>query len=82
MAAILDTVDEGMAEGKKILLHDLRGNERAGLVLACYLIRYGQIPRETLRWLNQALQNTFIKAYRIPGTEGQYRFALSWKVGQ
>ena len=81
IATILDAVDQGIAEGKKILLHDLRGNERAGLVLACFLIRHGQPPREALRWLNQALQNTFIKGYRIPGTEGQYRFALAWKVG-
>lgn len=82
IAVILDAVDQGIAEGKKILLHDLRGNERAGLVLACYLIRHGQLPREALGWLNQSLQNTFIKGYRIPGTEGQYRFALAWKVGQ
>jgi hypothetical protein len=82
MASILDAVDQGIAEGKKILLHDLRGNERAGLVLACYLIRHGQLPREALRWLNRELQNTLIKGYRIPGTEGQHRFALAWKVGQ
>ncbi len=82
MAAILDALDQAMAEGKKILLHDLRGNERAGLVLACYLIRHGQPPREALRWLNQEISNTFIKGYRIPGTEGQYRFALAWKIGQ
>jgi len=69
MSAILDTIDEGMAEGEKMLLHDLRGNERAGLVMACYLIRHGQLPREALCWLNQALQNTFIKRYCIPGTE-------------
>lgn len=82
MAAILDAVDQGIAEGKKILLHDLRGNERAGLVLACYLIRHGQPPKEALCWLNQQLQNTFIQGYRIPGTEGQYRFARAWNVGQ
>lgn len=82
MSAILDVVDKEIAEGKKILIHDLRGNERAGLVLACYLIRHGQKPKEALCWLNQALQNTFIKGYRLPGTEGQHRFALAWKIGQ
>lgn len=82
MKTILDAVDQGIAEGRKVLLHDLRGNERAGLVLACYLIRHGQPPREALHWLNQELQNAFIRGYRIPGTEGQYRFALAWKVGQ
>lgn len=82
MATILDRVDRALAEGRKILIHDLRGNERAGLVLACHLIRHGQQPRTALAWLNRALKTTLIRAYRIPGTEAQYRFALGWKIGQ
>jgi protein-tyrosine phosphatase len=59
MAAILDALDQAMAEGKKILLHDLRGNERAGLVLACYLIRHGQ-PPEALALAQSGISNSFI----------------------
>jgi len=82
MVTILDRVDQALAEGQKILIHDHRGNGRAGLVLACHLIRHGQPPRAALHWLNQALKKTLIQAYRIPSTEAQYRFVLAWKIGQ
>ncbi len=81
MVKILDALDEAMRLGKKTLVHDKLGCERAGMVLGCYLARHGMEPRKALDWLNKELPETLIQGYRIPGTEEQYRFVLGWKRG-
>jgi hypothetical protein len=82
MVEILNTLDQAISEGKKIFVHDRVGNERTGLVLGCFLVRHGMEPKAAVQLLNQQLAQTFIQAYRTPGTEMQYRFILRWKTGQ
>jgi predicted protein tyrosine phosphatase len=51
MMSILDTIDEAMANGKKIYLHCWGGIGRTGTTVGCYLVRRGKTGDQALNQL-------------------------------
>jgi protein-tyrosine phosphatase len=48
MAEILDTIDQGLANGHTVYVHCWGGIGRTGTVVGCYLVRHGRSGQEAL----------------------------------
>ena len=81
LTAILDTLDETLANGQKVYLHCWAGVGRTGTVVGCYLVRHGRTGQQALlqiaEWWQDVPQNRFFP--RAPETDEQVRFILDWK---
>jgi hypothetical protein len=83
MIAILDIIDEVLAEGHTLYLHCWGGVGRTGTVVGCYLVRQGMTGDEALQqiavwWPDMA------KAYRAPDspeTRQQKAYVRAWSIG-
>ena len=65
MAAILDDIDEAMADGKTVYVHCWGGVGRTGTVVGCWLVRHGRTGSEALDQIAEWWKG-MEKAYRIP----------------
>jgi protein-tyrosine phosphatase len=83
MVAILDCLDQCLAEGRPVYLHCWGGRGRTGTVVGCHLIRHGLADPanalETIAGLRSAGRNMVGDS---PETEEQLGLAKSWKFGE
>ncbi len=83
MTALLDTIDEVLAEGHTLYLHCWGGVGRTGTVVGCYLVRQGMTGDEALQQIAVWWQD-MAKAYRVPGspeTAQQKAYVRAWRRG-
>jgi hypothetical protein len=81
MAAILDSLDEALAEGETVYLHCWGGIGRTGTVAGCWLVRHGASGSAALVTVAERFA-TVGKAYRVPRspeTDEQVAYILGWK---
>jgi hypothetical protein len=80
MNRILDTIDQGLQEGRKIYLHCWGGIGRTGTTVGCYLVRHGKTGTEALdelaAWWQAVPKSRFHP--RSPETSQQRDFVLHW----
>jgi len=80
MNAILDAIDLGLQEGRKIYLHCRGGIGRTGTVVGCYLVRRGMSGPQALQqlatWWRQVPKSS--RSPRSPETLAQIAFVLNW----
>lgn len=80
MIAILDSIDQALAAGKKIYLHCWAGIGRTGTTVGCYLVRHGSTGQEALSKLatlfSAASQSELHRT--SPETQDQIDFILNW----
>ncbi|MFP3853183.1 MAG: fused DSP-PTPase phosphatase/NAD kinase-like protein [Anaerolineales bacterium] len=77
MADILDLLDSGMEDGRKIYLHCRAGLGRTGTVVACFLARTGMTGEQALSRLAE-MRSQAGRSGDSPETEAQRRFVLAW----
>ncbi|MBA3412662.1 MAG: dual specificity protein phosphatase family protein [Actinobacteria bacterium] len=82
MVAILDTVDEALADGHVVYLHCWGGVGRTGTVVACHLVRHGASSDEALRQIEAWLSETPRADRDSPETPEQVALVRSWRAGQ
>src|SRR6266508_2110008 len=70
VAAILDAIDEALADGHTVLVHCRGGIGRTGTVIGCHLRRQGRSIEDTFDWLEGR-----------PETEEQRDLIRSWQPG-
>ncbi|RME87365.1 MAG: phosphatase [Anaerolineae bacterium] len=80
MTAILDAIDDALAEGHNLYLHCWGGIGRTGTVVGCYLVRHGMSGEQALKRLGEWWLTVPKSAYHphSPETRAQYRFVLNW----
>jgi hypothetical protein len=81
MKAILDTIDESLAQNQKVYVHCWGGVGRTGTTVGCYLVRHGKTGQEALDQLAVWWKNVpkrFAHPHS-PETEDQMEFILNWK---
>jgi protein-tyrosine phosphatase len=81
MRAILDALDEALAEGHVVYLHCRGGLGRTGTVVGCYLVRHGADPDEALRRIRTALDEAGRAGHASPETAEQLALVRSWRRG-
>ncbi len=81
MKAILDELDQLLAEGKKVYLHCWGGVGRTGTVVGCYLVRHGLTGEQALAQLAEWWKSSPKQSLhpRSPETDKQVKFILNWK---
>lgn len=80
MNAILDLIDDGLRDGRKIYLHCWGGIGRTGTTVGCYLVRRGSSAEEALHQLAawwQAVPKSRYHPYS-PETQEQVNFIRGW----
>jgi len=80
MAAILDTIDDALAEGHAVYFHCWGGIGRTGTVAGCWLVRHGMSGAAALATVDGHMRTT-AKAYRVPRspeTDEQCAYVLGW----
>jgi hypothetical protein len=80
MIAILDALDEAIADGHKVYLHCWGGVGRTGTVVGCYLVRHGRTGQQAVDQLAAWWQDVPKRRYfpRSPETDEQVKFILDW----
>ena len=80
MTAILDAIDEALADGQPVYVHCWGGVGRTGTVIGCWLLRHGlATPRNVLDVLRVLRQQDQERRHRMsPETEEQQRFVKEW----
>jgi hypothetical protein len=83
MRLILDTVDDLLAQGRRIYLHSRSGNGRTGTVVGCFLARHGlasgEAILERLAHLRQGMPGAEAPS---PETAVQQKMVLEWREGE
>jgi SAM-dependent methyltransferase len=81
MVAILDALDDSLAEGRKVYLHCLGGIGRTGTTVGCWLVRHGLSGEAALARLNELYRESEQSRFfhRAPEVDGQILFILDWK---
>jgi hypothetical protein len=83
MQAILDYIDQAIANGRKIYLHCQGGIGRTGTTVGCYLVRHGLSGQQALeqlaaRWLTVPKSAFYPHS---PETFEQEEFVRQWPAG-
>lgn len=81
MAAALDAVDRGIAEGLVVYVHCLGGIGRTGTLVGCWLVRHGLDGDEALARIAQGWKGVAkrYRAPRSPQTEEQHAYVRRWQ---
>ena len=81
MTAILDLIDEELANGSFIYLHCWGGHGRTGTVVGCWLRRHGRTANEALSELHEMWQQSAKakKEPEIPQTSDQFAYIRNWE---
>ncbi|MDE2844508.1 MAG: dual specificity protein phosphatase family protein [Chloroflexota bacterium] len=80
--AILDTIDDSLAEGKTVYVHCMGGIGRTGTIVGCWLSRHGKSGNEALDRLAVLWEDCPKSAWtRSPETEAQRRYVRDWNDG-
>ena len=82
MAAILDALDDALAQGEVVYVHCRGGSGRTGTVVACHLVRHGAPPDEALRRVADWIGTTAMAGRLSPETEEQIALVRSWRPGR
>ncbi len=84
MRSILDTIEQSLAEGRRIYLHCIGGIGRTGTVVGCYLIRQGFTPQKALEQITSYWRSEPARRYIpfSPETPAQVAFVLNWHEGE
>ncbi|MCX8023607.1 MAG: hypothetical protein N3A60_00220 [Thermanaerothrix sp.] len=82
MKAILDHIDQAIANKKGLYVHCWGGVGRTGTVIGCYLARHGLSGPQALERLQIIRQKTAKWWRSSPETEEQRALILSWQVGE
>ena len=81
--AILDTIDEKMAEGNLVYVHCMGGIGRTGTIVGCWLSRHGYQGEAALERLEELWVDCPKSAWtRSPETEAQRRYVINWQEGE
>lgn len=83
MRLILDTIDDLLAQGRRVFVHSRSGNGRAGTVVGCFLARHGLASGEAI------LERLALLRRGLPGAEApspetavQQKMVLEWREGE
>jgi protein-tyrosine phosphatase len=80
MAAILNTIDEAIENGRGVYAHCWGGVGRTGIVVGCYLVRHGHTPQQALERVQALFKTRPQNYYTIsPETSEQIEFVRSWR---
>jgi|YNPNPStandDraft_1061719.scaffolds.fasta_scaffold87689_1 hypothetical protein len=83
MRAILDDLDQALAEGRPVYVHCWGGRGRTGTVVGCYLARHGWANGpEALAKIRELRCHEPTSALPSPETAVQREMVCSWKVGE
>ena len=83
MRQILDTVDESVNQKRKVYVHCWGGIGRTGMVVGCYLVRHGEMPKNAVMQVNGLFLTRPKSLYApcSPETDEQVQFILDWHEG-
>jgi protein-tyrosine phosphatase len=81
MHHILDTIDEAIANNRKVYVHCWGGVGRTGTTVGCHLVRHGETPKKALAQVEQwfSTMPKHIRYFGSPETEEQIQFILDWR---
>ena len=78
MRAILDTIDDALARGRRVYVHCWGGIGRTGTVIGCWLVRHGRSAEEALELIAERRRGTPDAERRSPETDEQRAFIEAW----
>jgi hypothetical protein len=80
MIAILDSIDQSLADGHKLYLHCWAGIGRTGTTVGCFLVRHGLSGAEALEKLDGLYRTSAQSKHysHSPETRSQIDFILNW----
>jgi ADP-ribosyl-[dinitrogen reductase] hydrolase len=80
MADLLATLDDLLAQGRRVYLHCRAGIGRTGTVVACHLIEHGLAPEDALARLNEFWRTSDRSDTwpEVPETDGQRDFIRAY----
>jgi hypothetical protein len=81
LQASLDLLDEALAAGHVVYLHDQLLGGVAETVAACWLVRHGQTGSQALASLNAARQGMSEAWWQSPYKETARKLVRSWQEG-
>jgi protein-tyrosine phosphatase len=81
MKSILDTIDNAIANGRKVYVHCRAGIGRTGTTVGCFLVRNGNSGSEALDEVNRLFQfsDRSFESSCSPETKAQMQFVRDWK---
>jgi protein-tyrosine phosphatase len=82
MKSILDTIDNAIANGRKVYVHCRGGIGRTGTTVGCFLARHGNSGSEALDEVNRLFHSSGRSLYSScsPETNAQMQFVRDWKA--
>ena len=80
MTAILNAIDESIADGKCVYVHCWGGIGRTGLVVGCYLVRHGYTNAQAVAQVDQFFKTRPSRMFhpRSPESDEQIDYILNW----
>ena len=84
MVAVLDEIDRGLAESRKVYVHCRAGVGRTGTAVGCWLVRHGATGEEALAAVSRLYHEGMSVDKRIfnsesPECESQRQMVLGWE---
>ena len=80
MLKILDTIDAEIQNGHAVYVHCWGGVGRTGITVACYLIRHGLSPEQSLKKVHGLFRTRPQHYYPTsPETAAQFEFVRNWR---